>query len=276
MGNRVRGRPLELEVVTKLLADDALDDLEDVGEDAEAGGVLLVVVATLEHTGADQAGVPAVHVATDDVGLRVVADHVDVLGETLLLVQVLHPLAEDLVGVGVCGALGLAVDDTLEVEAGAGLELCLQGNTESTEVETRGAAVVGGAEEITLREVDGDVLGGVLGTGQETAVVGEQEIDDDLVVGHLVVGLGEDQDGVELDVGKVLGLGLAGIFLSEAAAGGDCGVPGQDILGEDDVLEAVLLSDLTNLKANTTAHEDGVVVLGESLHGGVGLDKVVR
>lgn len=43
----------------------------------------------------------------------------------------------------------------------------------------------------------------------------------------------------------------------------------------DDVLEAVVLSSATGLGAQATDNEDGVVVIGQSLHGGVGLDELI-
>ena len=56
---------------------------------------------------------------------------------------------------------------------------------------------------------------------------------------------------------------------------GDGWVPGDDVVGDDNVLEAVLLSDLTALVALTADDEDGLVVLGQGGHGGVGLDELV-
>ena len=109
-----------------------------MGEDTEVGGVLLVVLAALEDTGANKTGVPAVHVSTDDVGGGVVTDHVDVLGQLLLAVELLHPGGENLVGVDVGGALGLTVQGTLELLTGDGLVVGLNGETDGTEVETGG------------------------------------------------------------------------------------------------------------------------------------------
>lgn len=71
--------PVESEVLAKFLLQSSLDGLQDVVEDAEVGWVLLIVLTTLEHTSADQASVPTVVVTSDDVGGRVVTDHVDVL-----------------------------------------------------------------------------------------------------------------------------------------------------------------------------------------------------
>lgn len=168
------GVPLELEVLAELLADGGLDGVEDVGEDAKVGRAVGVVIAALEDTGTDQARVPAVHVTADDVGSRVVTDHVDVLGERVFVVDLLHPCADDLVGIGVSGALGLAVDDTLEVVASEGLVHGFDTDTESTQGHTGGSLVVSREDKVTLREVDRDAIGkGVLGAGQELAVLGE-------------------------------------------------------------------------------------------------------
>lgn len=267
--------PLELELLAELLAHGGLDGVEDLGEDTEGGGVVLVVVTTLEHTGADQAGVPAVHVTTDDVGGGVVTDHVDVLGEDLLAVDLLHPGGEDLVGVLVGGHLGLAVDDTLEVLAGQSLVHGLEADTEGT-LGHAGVRVLSGAEHVTLGEVDGDTLAdGVLGHGVETAVLGSQQIDDDLHVGGVVAGVGEDHDSLNVDLGEVARAGGGTLLIGEDAVRGDGRVPCDDIVGDDNVLEAVCLSDLTTLVALTANNEDGLVVVGQSPHGGVGLNELV-
>lgn len=149
-GSGVGRVPLELEVVTKLLLNGSLDGVENVVEDTKVGRVVDVVLAALEDTGADETGVPSVQITTNDVGLGVVSDHVDVLGQGLLAVDLLHPVLDDLVGDDVGSTLGLTVDDTFEVTAGQSLVLSLQGNAEGTQVQTRGTLVLGGAEQITL------------------------------------------------------------------------------------------------------------------------------
>lgn len=267
---------VHLEVLAQLLAQGRLDGLEDVGEDAEVGGVVLVVVAALEHTGAHQAGVPAVHVAADNVGGGVVADHVDVLGQALLAVQLVHPAGEDLVGVLVGGQLGLAVDDTLQVDADQGAVHGLEADAEGTLGHT-GVGVLGGAQQITLGEVDGDTLGdGVLGLGVEETVLGQEQVHDDLHVGGVVAGVGEHQDGLDVDLGEVPWPGGGTLLVGEDSVRGNGRVPGDDVVGDDNVLEAVLLGDLSALVALTTDHDDGVVVLGQGRHGRVGLDELVR
>lgn len=270
------GVPLHLELLTELLADSGLDSFKDVGEDTEVGGVVLVVVAALEDTGADKAGVPAVHVSTADIRGGVVTDHVDVLGEVVLVVDLFHPGAEDLVGVGVGGLFRLSVDNTLKFLTGQGLVLGLDGDTEGTLGKTGGALVVGREDQVTLGEVDRDAVGdGVLGTSQHLAVVSEQQIDDQLEVGLVVARVGEDKDSVELDLGEVAGLGLGAVLLCEHSPGRDGRVPSEDILGVDNVLEAVVLSDLADFLAFTTTNQNSVVVFRQGLHGGVGLDELV-
>jgi hypothetical protein len=267
--------PLELEVLAKLLTHGSLDSLEDVDKHTKAGGVVLVIVTTLEDTSADKASVPAVHVTTDDVGGGVVTNHVDVLGELLLTVDLLHPAGHDLVGVLVGSQLGLTVDDTLKVNTGEGLVHGLETDTEGTLGHT-GEGVLAGAQQITLGEVDGDTLAdGVLGDGTETAVLGLQKVDDDLHVGSVVARVGEDHDGVDVDLGEVARARGGTLLISEDAEGSDRGVPSDDVVGDNNVLEAVLFSDLTALVAFTTNDEDSAVVLGKSSHGGVRLDELV-
>ena len=272
------GVPLELEVDAKLLGDGGLDGLEDVVEDTEVGrgvGVVLAFLA-LEDTSADQASVPAVHVSTDDIRGGVVTDHVDVIGQTGDTVELLHPGLHDLIGVGVGSTLGLTVDNTLKVDTGESLVLSLNGDTEGTLGETGETLVLGGHEKITLGEVDGDAGGDrVLGLGHELAVLGEQEIHNDLEIGLVVTGIGEDHDGIELHLGEVAGLGLGALGVGEGGPGGDRGVPGEEILGVDDGLETVVLGNLANLEAFTTDNQNGLVVLSQGLHGSVGLNELV-
>ena len=64
--------PFEDKVVPELLTACRRNSFPDVGKDAKVCWVLLVVLAALEHAGADQASVPAVHVTANNVGGRVV------------------------------------------------------------------------------------------------------------------------------------------------------------------------------------------------------------
>lgn len=266
---------LELELLTKLLLHSGSNSLKDVLEDTEGSRVLLVVVTTLEDTSADKASVPAVHVTTDNVGSRVVTDHVDVGGQLLVVVDSLHPAGDDLVGVLVGSQFGLAVDDTLEFDAGERLVHGLETNAEGA-LGHAGEWVLGGAQHVALGEVDGDALGdGVLGAGSELAVLGLEEVHDDLDVGGVVTAVGEDHDGFDVDLAEVAGTGSLALLIGEDAVWGDGGVPGDDVVGDDNVLEAVLLGNLTALVALTTDDEDGLVVLGQGTHGSVRLDELL-
>lgn len=273
--------PFKLKVIAQFLADSSLDCIQDMVKDTKVGRVVGVVSVAAEDTGADETGVPAVHVAADDIGHGVVADHVDVLGQGALAVDLLHPVLEDFVGADVGGALGLAVHETVEVETREGLVLGLEGNAECTQVQAGCALVLRWGEQVALREVDGDVAGDgvfagrVLGPGHELAVGAEQQVEDDLEVGGHVVRLGEDEDGVEFEVGEVAWLGLGLVLLGEVAAQRDCRVPGENVLGVHDVLEAVALCDLADVEALTTADQHVLVVLRQGLHRGVRLDELV-
>jgi hypothetical protein len=266
---------LKLEVLSKFLLDRRLNRSQNIDKHTERSRVLLVVVAALEHTGADKARVPAIHVSTDDVGGRVVTDHVDVLGQALVVVDRLHPAGDDLVGVLVGSQLGLAVHDTLQIDAGERLVHGLEADAESS-LRHAGERVLGGAQEIALGEVDGNALrDGVLGLGMEAAVLGLQEIHDDLHVGGVVARVGEDHDGVDVHLGEVAGVGCLALFLGEDAVRSDGRVPGNDVVRNNDVLEAVLLGNLAALVALTTNDEDSLVVVGKSTHGSVRLDELL-
>jgi hypothetical protein len=276
VGNRVqRLIELKLEVLSKFLLDRSLDRRKDVDKDTEVRGVLLIVVAALEHTGAHKARVPAVHVSTDNVGRRVVANHVDVLGEALVVVDCVHPTGNHLVGVLVCSQLGLAVHDTLEIDASERLVHGLEADAEGT-LRHAGVGVLGGAQEIALGEVDGDALrDGVLGLGVEAAVLGLQKVHDDLHVGGVVAGVGEDHNGVDVHLGEVTRVGGLALLLGEDAVRGDGRVPGDDVVRHDNVLEAILLGNFAALVALATDDENGLVVVGKCTHGSVRLDELL-
>jgi len=94
-------------------------------------------------------------------------------------------------------------------------------------------------------------------------------------VGGVVAGVGEDHDGLDVGLVEVTRVGVLALLLGEDAVRSDGRVPGDDVIGNDNVLEAVLESDLTALEALTTNDEDGVVVLGKSAHGSVRLDELL-
>jgi len=230
----------------------------------------------LVHTSADQAGIPAVHVPSDDVGLRVVTDHVDILGQALVIVDHLYPRGHHLISILVCCQLGLAIDDTLQLHPGNLLVDGLEGDPEGSLRHT-GEGVLGRAEEISLGEVDGDALrDGILGARAEDTILGLEEIHDDLEISGVVTRVGEDQDGIDLDLVEVAGVGRGALLGGEELLqGGDGGVPGVDVVGHDDILEAVLLGDLAALVLLATDDQDSVVVLSQRRHGGVRLDELL-
>ena len=91
-----------------------------------------------------------------------------------------HPACHDFVCVFVGCEFGLAVDDALEFYAGDGFEDCLERHAEGA-LGHSWDGMFSGAEEVTLREVDGDALrDGVFGFGAEDAVFGLEEVHDDL------------------------------------------------------------------------------------------------
>ena len=98
---------------------------------------------------------------------------------------------------------------------------------------------------------------------------------DDWNVRRVVARVGEDEDGLDVDLGEVAGPRASPLLLREDAVRRDRRVRRHDVVGHDNVLEAVLLSDLTALVALTADDEDGLVVLGQGGHGGVGLDELV-
>lgn len=188
----------------------------------------------------------------------------------------LHPRAHHLVRVLVRRQLRLAVHHTLQLVARDGLVDGLERDAEGALRHARDG-VLGGAEDVALGEVDGDaVCEGVLCFGAQHAVLGQEQVDHDLQVRGVVARVGEDEDGVELDLAEVArGGGGALLFGEEFLEGGDLGVGGVDVVGDDDVLEAVQLGYLAALVLLAADDEDCLVVLGEGGHGGVSLDELL-
>lgn len=196
---------LKLEILTQLLPHRRLHRLQHINEHAKARGVILVVLAALEHTGAHQARVPPIHVPADDVRGWVVADHVDVGRQLLVVVDLLHPAGNHFVGVLVRCEFGLAIDDALEVHAGERFVHGFEADAECA-LGHAGEGVLGRAEQVSLRKVDGDAgRDGVLSAGSETAVLRLQQVHDDLHVGGVVARVGEDHDGVDVGLGEIAG-----------------------------------------------------------------------
>lgn len=264
-----------LEVLTQLSAESLLDSFKNIGKHAEICRVLCVIVTTLEDTGTDQAGVPAVHVSTHDVGGRVVTDHVNVLGKTLLAVKLAHPRGKDVIGIFVGSQFRLTVNDTLKVGTGEGLVHGLETNAESTLRHTR-VRMLSRAKKITLGEVDGNALGDrVLSDCAETAILGAEDIHDDLHVGSIVSRVREDHDSLNANLGEVTGTRGGTLLISEDTVRSNGRVPCNNVVGDNDVAEAVLLSDLTAAVTLTTDNENGAVVLRQSTHRSVRLDELV-
>ena len=214
--NRVhRITPVELEVLTKFFLESSLDSLEDILEDAEGGWVLLVIALALIHTCTHQTCVPTIHVASNDIGLRVIADHVDVLWESLLIVDGIHPGGHDFVRVLVCCQFGFAIHHALELDTGDGFVDCFEGDAEGS-LGHAGLGVLGWAEQVALGEVDWDSLGdGVFGAGPEDAILGLEKIHDDLKVRCIIARVGENEDCTDLDFAKVSGIGCRALVGSE-------------------------------------------------------------
>lgn len=59
--------PLELEVLAKFFRDGSLHSFQNVCKNTKVCRVVLVILTTLEDAGSDEAGVPSVHVATNDI-----------------------------------------------------------------------------------------------------------------------------------------------------------------------------------------------------------------
>ncbi|KXT13383.1 hypothetical protein AC579_9086 [Pseudocercospora musae] len=274
--------PLEVEVLADLLLDSSLDRLKHIGKDTKVGGVVLIVVAALEDTRADQAGVPAVHVlggtmspdlgmwyrtyTSNDVRSWIVTDHVHVLWQLLLIVDLFHPAGNHLIGILVCCEFWLAIHDTLEVLTRESLVHGLDADSEST-LRHSWVWVLSWAEQVTLREVDRDSLRDwVLSTRVQSSVLRLQQVHDDLDVGCVVAGVGEAHDGVDVGLGEVSWAGCGTLGVSEDSVWSDCWVPGYDVVWHNNVLKAVLLGNLSAAVALTTDNEDSVVVLSKSTH----------
>ena len=190
--------------------------------------------------------------------------------------ELVHPGCHDLVGVLVGGELGLAVDHTLEFDARDGFVDGLEGDAERALRHAR-AGVLGRAEEITLGEIDRDAVGDwVLGFCAEDSVLRLEEIHDNLEVGRVVARVGEDEDGINLDLAEISWVGGCPLFSSEVLTQWRDGCLGSvDVVGDHNVLEAILLGDFSALVVLSSDDQNSLVVLSKSGHGRVGLNELL-
>ena len=110
--------PIQLEIASQLLLQCRLCRLQHIIKHSKTGWVLLIVALALIHARPHQTRIPPIHVSTDDIRLWVVANHVDVLGKPFLVMDCVHPGGHHLVGVFIGCEFRLAVDDSLEFDAG--------------------------------------------------------------------------------------------------------------------------------------------------------------
>ena len=95
-------------------------------------------------------------------------------------------------------------------------------------------------------------------------------------IGGVVSGVGEDEDGVDGYFAEITWCGCRALFGGEVfSERGDGALRGVDVVGDDDVFEAVLLGDFTALVVLSSDDQDGLVVLGQCGHGGVRLDELL-
>ena len=99
--NRVRMVEVESEILAELLAYRCLHGCKHIWENTEAGWVVFIIVATLEDTRADKACIPAIVIAADDIGCRIVTNHIraSLRWEDVLVVDLLVPASNNFIGV---------------------------------------------------------------------------------------------------------------------------------------------------------------------------------
>ena len=92
---------VESEILTELFAYCCLYSHKHIRENTEAGWVVFIIVTTLEDTRADKACIPAIVIAADDVGCRIVTNHIraGLRWEDVLIVNLLVPASNNFIGV---------------------------------------------------------------------------------------------------------------------------------------------------------------------------------
>jgi len=262
-----------------LTLDTVHDGIQDVGN----GGLGLEARsgASLVYTGLDEDGVPVLIsdlvelVGSTDIRLRSVTDEVDSVRRSVNTVSDLAPMLQKTSSELECANLGLAKGNGLQVLTSDGLVHGLEGDTKSSHAET-GVFVGSRPDDIVVREEDWGTLLKSLRAGAEDTALGHEKIQDDLLVTGPVTAVGEDEDGLDLDVGEVASTRVLQLLLGHGAERRCVGVVLDDVSGGDDVLEAIALSDLATLVTFTTDDENGVVLVGHLLHGCVTANKLTR
>jgi hypothetical protein len=106
-------------------------------------------------------------------------------------------------------------------------------------------------------------------------VRGAEEVHDYLQICCVVAGVGEDEDGVDVELREVAWVCVGEFLWGELFEKRDGRVLGYDVMGDDDVLEAVGGGDGFAFVSFAADDEDGAVVFFECLHGGMGLDELI-
>ena len=188
---------------------------------------------------------------------------------------VLAPLLQEAGGEAEGADLGFAEGGGLQVAACHGLVEGFDGGAQGTHPEP--CVLVGsGPDDVVVGEEDGGAFVEGGGAGAEAAVLGHEQVEDDLLVAGPFAGVGEDEDGFDVEGGEVAGAAGLVFFRGEFAEGGRVHVVFDDVSGGDDVGEAVAFGDVPAFLAFAADDEDGVVLCCHFFHGRVAADELAR
>jgi hypothetical protein len=197
---------------------DGVEDSLDVGLGLEAwlGALLVDTSLDEDRVPVGLVGVLVELVGATDVRLGSVADKVDSRGGLVDTVSILAPALEQACGEFKGADLGLAVGSRLELLAGDGLVHGLEGHAEGAHANA-GQVVRSAPNDVVVGEEDWWALIKVLRSRAETAVLGHQQVENDLLVRRPVARVGKDEDGLNVDLGEVASAGVLVLLRCQCA-----------------------------------------------------------
>ena len=137
-----------------------------------------------------------------------------------------------------------------------------------------GETVVSGPDDVVMGEEDGGTLVEVLRAGAQPSVLAHAQVEDDLLVSGPVAGVGEDEDGFDVNLAVVTGPGRGEFLICQLAERGRVLIVLDDVAWGDDIAEAVAFGNFAAFLAFATNHEDGVIFFRQFAHRSVAADEL--
>jgi len=157
-------------------------------------------------------------IGTSDVGLGCIANKVDSVDTLVDTMGVLAPPLEKASSELKCPNLGLTKGGGLQLLASDSLVHGLKRDTEGTHADAC-KVVRCTPYDIIVREEDGWALVEGLRPGSNTAVLRHEQVEDNLLIGRPIPGVGKHEDGFDIDLREVASSRVLVLLLSQCTEG---------------------------------------------------------